>query len=496
MISPANGEGDRVDLAVRTGRWRARIVLLCSKRTSRPATAAAVCLAALAGGCAHYAPAPLPPARTLAAFEARTAADAALRERVADLFPALSAGWPPPHWDRASVLALAIAANDALGVARAEYGAALGRRAVAGVPADPGLSLQTEYARREQAPWLYGLGLDWALPSPSRRRLDQAIADAEVQAARAELLAQVWQLRQRVATALSALEAGRRRASQLERLAALQQRRAEQMDRRVAAGEDAAADALPAREAVLHAAAAQADATTALAEAQAAFAEALGLPAAAADALAVDWPDWGRPPPLAPELLAARREQALLARADLAALIAAYDAAERRLQRAIARQYPQWVLSPGYQWDHGIVKLPLALGLQLPLFDRNRGEIAEATGARDVAGARLVALQAGIHARIDAARTAEALAAEASAAAERRAAAAADRQRRAERALAAGAIDRSEALAAQIEAAEAALAVLDRQTARQAARLALEDALHAPLSGPETTLSLPAGASR
>ncbi|HUD41490.1 MAG TPA: TolC family protein [Dokdonella sp.] len=453
-------------------------------------------VAAVAGGCAHYAPAPLPPAATLAAFEARTPGDAALRERVATLFPALAIDWPPARWDRASVLALAIAANDALGVARAEYAAAVGRAAVAGLPADPGLSVQTEYARRERQPWLYGLGLDLTLPSPARRRLDQAIADAEVQAARADLLAQTWQLRQRVATALAAREAGRRRASQLERLAALQQRRADQMDRRVAAGEDAAADALPAREAALHAAAAQADAMTALAEAQAAFAEALGLPAAAADALAVDWPDWGRPPPLAPDLLAARREQALLARADLTALIAAYDAAERRLQRAIARQYPQWVLSPGYEWDHGIVKLPLALGMQLPLFDRNRGEIADASGAREVAGARLVALQAAIHARIDAARAAETLAADALAAAERRAAAAADRQRRAGRALELGAIDRSEALAAGIEAAETALAVLDRQIALQSARLALEDALHAPLSGPETTLASPAGAPR
>lgn len=496
MISSTNGEGDRVDLAVRIGRWRARFLLLRSIRARLPATAAAVLLAALGGGCVHYAPAPLEPTQTLAAFEARTPDDAAVRERVAMLFPTLAADWPPPRWDRGSVLALAIAADASLGVARAEYAAALGRQAVAGLPADPGLSLQTEYARREQEPWLYGLGLDWVLPSPARRRLDRAIADAEVQAARADLLAQVWQLRQRVATALSALEAGRRRTSQLERLAALQQRRAEQMDRRVAAGEDAAADALPAREAALHAAAAHADAVIALAEARAAFAEALGLPAAAADGLSVDWPDWGRPPPLAPGLLAARREQALLARADLAALIAAYDASERRLQRAIARQYPQWVLSPGYEWDHGIVKLPLALGLQLPVFDRNRGEIAEATGAREVAGARLIALQAEIHARIDAAGAAETLAADAVAAAERRAAAAADRQRRAERALALGAIDRSEALAAEIEVAETARAVLDRQAAVQAARLALEDALHAPLSGPETTLALPAGASR
>jgi len=496
MISSANGEGDRVDLAVRIGRWRAHSLLLRSIRAARQAAATAVLLAVLAGGCAHYAPAPLSPTATLDAFETRTPDDAAMRERVADLFPTLATDWPPSRWDRGSVLALAIAANATLGVARAEYDAALGRRAVAGLPADPGLSLQTEYARREQEPWLYGLGLDWVLPSPARRRLDRAIVDAEVQTARGDLLAQVWQLRQRVATALSALEAGRRRTAQLERLAALQLRRAEQMDRRVAAGEDAAADALPAREAALHAAAAHADAVIALAEARSAFAEALGLTAAAADGLSVDWSDWGRPPPLASDLLAARREEALLARADLAALIAAYDAAERRLQRAIARQYPQWVLSPGYQWDHGIVKLPLALGLQLPLFDRNRGEIAEATGARDVAGARLIALQAEIHARIDAARATEALAADAAIAAERRAAAADDRQRRAERALAAGAIDRSEALAAEIEAAEAALAVLDRQAAWQAARLALEDALHAPLSGPETTLAPPAGVPR
>jgi len=47
------------------------------------------------------------------------------------------------------------------------------------------------------------------------------------------------------------------------------------------------------------------------------------------------------------------REQALLLRADLWVAIGDYAAASK-LQLAVARQYPQFMLSPGYYWDHGI----------------------------------------------------------------------------------------------------------------------------------------------
>ena len=89
------------------------------------------------------------------------------------------------------------------------------------------------------------------------------------------------------------------------------------------------------------------------------------------------------------------REQALLSRADLGVAIGDYAAAEAKLQQAVARQYPQLTLSPGYYWDHGIAKFPFDVGFTLPL-NGNRGEIAEARAGRELAGQRMLATQADI----------------------------------------------------------------------------------------------------
>jgi cobalt-zinc-cadmium efflux system outer membrane protein len=451
------------------------------------AIVAAVILCVI-GGCAHYIAKPLAPEKTLATFEARRVDDAAVRARVALLFPILATDWPPARWDRAHLFALAVAANPELAVSRAEVDASVVQRAHAGLLADPDLSLQTEYARAEEKPWLYGLGLSIPLPSGARRELDRQIADTEVDTARATMLAQVWQVRSDIAHALSDLEFATRQRALLDALQTLQQQRVDTSTTRVTAGEADAGDSLTAREALLRAQAARADADRAVSRAEAALAQALGLPAAAITGLPRDWADWGAPPTIDDATVSHRREQALLARADLAAAIATYAGSERRLQRAIARQYPTFVLSPGYYWDHGIAKWPLSLAFALPLFNGNRGEIAEADAAREVAGAKLIAAQTRIHGEIDAAARVETIAIANLSAADRQVASAAEQQRRQQLALKLGAIDRVESLATDILAGEAALDALQRRADLQNARLAREDALHAPLSGPELAL--------
>ena len=152
--------------------------------------------------------------------------------------------------------------------------------------------------------------------------------------------------------------------------------------------------------------------------AQSAAANALGLPPQALDGVALAWTDWGAPPPVEDAARREVREQALLSRADLGVAIGEYAAAEAKLKLSIARQYPQFVLSPGYYWDHGIAKFPFDVGFTLP-FNGNRGEIAEARAGRELAGQRLLALQAEIYGDIAAAERAEQIARASADAAER-----------------------------------------------------------------------------
>src|ERR1700761_4510894 len=120
-------------------------------------------------GCAHYEAAPLPPQRSADEFAARTLPDA--RE-----------------WNRAELLSLALKQNPDLAVAQAEINAALAHEVTAAEIPNPDLTLQSEYARHDPHPWLYGISLNWLLRSPERRRLDTEIARLDTNNARLQVM--------------------------------------------------------------------------------------------------------------------------------------------------------------------------------------------------------------------------------------------------------------------------------------------------------------------
>ena len=123
------------------------------------------------------------------------------------------------------------------------------------------------------------------------------------------------------------------------------------------------------------------------------------------------------------------------------------------------------------------------------MFNRNEGEIAEAKAAREVAGQKLLALQAAIYGDVDATLRADTVAGESLDAARRRGDAMHRQLAHADAALKAGAGDSIERTNAEVLVLRAELEALQAAAQRQAARNALEDALHAPLSGPELALA-------
>jgi cobalt-zinc-cadmium efflux system outer membrane protein len=441
-----------------------------------------------AAGCAHYHAAPLEPARSAETFAARRLAEFKLPDELARLMPQTAAAWPPHEWNRALLLAVALTQNPQLAVARAQVKAALSHEITAAQPPEPDLTLQSEYARHDSHPWLYGISVNWLLRSPERRRLDREIAGLDTGNARLQLMDDAWAVRSALAAALSEWEGGRRRLNLLERLAAAQDRLLALERQRVDAGEDAPAELLAAQQARIQIEQQQADLHETVDAAQAAAAKALGLPPQALDGVDLSWPDWGEPPLLDAATQREAREQALLSRADLGVAIGQYASAEAKLKLAIARQYPQFELSPGYYWDHGIAKFPFDVGFTLP-FNRNEGEIAEARAGRELAGARMLALQAEIYGRIVAAERAESIARAAGDAALRQLEAAQRQERQASLSLRVGATGTEEQVGASILALRAELEVVQMRARLQDSRNGLEDVLHAPLSGPELALA-------
>jgi outer membrane protein, heavy metal efflux system len=438
--------------------------------------------------CVHYHAAPLDPARSAGQFAARRLGEVPLREDLARLLPPTMTQWPPREWDRAELLAVALTQNPRLAVARAEVDAAQSREITAAQSPNPDLTLQSEYARHDPHPWLYGVSLDWLLRSPEQRRLATKIAGLDTVDAHLQLMDQAWAVRSALAAALSDWEGGRRRLTLLARLAAAQERLFALEQQRVNAGEDAPSELLVGEQARIQIEQQQAQLRRTVDAAQVAAAKALGLPPQALDSVAITWPDWGEPPPLNDAARRDAREQALLSRADLGQAMSEYAATEAKLQLSIARQYPQFVLSPGYYWDHGIAKFPFDVGFTLP-FNGNKGEIAEARAGRELAGQRMLALQGDIYGEIVAAERAENIARQSADAAERQLQSARRQKRASDLGFSLGAVDLQDQLSAEILIVRAELEVLEMRADLQNSRNGLEDVLHAPLSGPELALA-------
>jgi outer membrane protein TolC len=438
--------------------------------------------------CVHYEPLPLQPQQSAEQFALRRLDAPELRERVSAMLPQEDTAWPPTQWNRAQLLAVALAWNPQLALAHAQVDAALAHEGAAGQLQNPQLTLQSEYARREPHPWLYGLSVDLLLPGSQRRELERDAAHIETSAARWQLMEQIWIVRNTLLKALTDRESAARRFDLLVRLADAQDRLIALERQRIAAGEDAADELLAPGQARIDIEQQLAQVRAERANADAALAAALGVTSAAVDGIRIEWPDWGQPPPVDVAALDRAREQALRSRADLSAALDGYADAENHLHQAILRQYPQFHLSPGYYWDHGIAKFPFNVSFDLPL-NGNAGEIAEARAARDVAGRRMLATQAEILGAIEAAARNEAQVRSGLDVAEQTLQTARDQRRNAALSLRLGGTAATEDTAAELLALRANVQALQMRAQWQAARNALEDALHAPLSGPELQLS-------
>lgn len=445
-------------------------------------------LAALSG-CAAYQPVPLDPQHDVEQFAARRLDERELQADVARLLPQAAASWPPQQWDRGELLAVALVRNPQLAVARAHIQEALAHEITAGQMLNPDLTLQSEYgAHGDPHPWLYGVALDWVLRSPGRRHLEQEIARLDTSNTRLQLMDGIWTLRHDLIAALSDWEGARRRLTLLDRLAAAQDRLRVSEHKRVQAGEDSPSESVTVEQASIEIEQQQAQARAASDAAQVAAAKALGLPPDALNDVQFSWPDWGAPPATSEDESRAERERALLSRSDLEAAIGEYSIAEAQFKLAVKRQYPQLTIGPGFYWDHGINKFPLDVGFTLPL-NGNKGEIAEARAARDVAGKRMLALQADIYGEIASAERAEHLARNSTDTAERRLENARHQAAQSELSLHLGESNAMERLSTEILAIRAELEVLEMRAQLQTARDNLEDVLHTPLSGPEMALA-------
>jgi len=126
----------------------------------------------------------------------------------------------------------------------------------------------------------------------------------------------------------------------------------------------------------------------------AALAGSIGVPSQALAGMHISWPSMDHPP--GPEMLspALIQRDAVLNRLDLRRALAQYASSEDDLRAEIARQYPDFNIGPGYQYEERNSFFTVVFSSTLPLFNRNQGPIAEAEARRKEAAANFVSIQA------------------------------------------------------------------------------------------------------
>jgi outer membrane protein, heavy metal efflux system len=337
-----------------------------------------------------YHPQPIAPAATAARLESRTLADPGLEQFMkGELAHALPA-WPPQSWDLNDLTLASYYFNPQMEVARAQAQAAEAAVMTAGERPNPTLSL----APGIPSPYLFDLVLNFPVQRGGRRAIKIRRANALSAAASYAVAATAWKVRSGVRAAALDFAVSQERADLAEREAGLRSQQEGWLAERLAAGEAARPEVAAAQLQLLDARLALRTADGRVPEARTALAAAIGVPVSALDGIKFSLTAFDRPPDaktLSSEII---QREAVLNRLDVREALAQYHASQAELQLEIARQYPNFSLGPGYQFEESHNYFTLTFSTILPIFNRNQGPIAEAEARRKQAAANFLETQA------------------------------------------------------------------------------------------------------
>ena len=436
----------------------------------RSSVAASVIVAALLTSCVKYHPRPLDPPRSEQQFRARALSDPGLRTFLK------RANWPPANLNLNDLEAVAIYFNADLDMARAQLRTAQAAVITAKARPNPSLSAGAGWTNSPESPLVFHFDPAFTVETGGKRGWRILEAEKLAEAARVALDEAAWRVRVRVRNTWLDYVMALRSLDLFRNERKVRAAVAELLETRLRVGEASQPDVNVARTALISVEVEVRAAETNVNESAAALAAAVGLPVLPKiDTLAL-------PPAPSSLPLADVQRAGLLHRADIRRSLLEYAAAEANLHLEIANQYPDLQYSPGYSFDEGHHKIALSPALNVPLFNRNRGPIAESEARRAEAEARFNALQAQAigEMEIALARYNGALA-ELSDADQRLVRLQQTREAAMRRAVQAGEEDRLTLAGVQVEGAVAARARLDALRRVQSALGAVEDAVQQSL---------------
>lgn len=335
-------------------------------------------VAALAMGCASYQRRPIDLGAHLAKWRAQGPSDPRVRARASLDGTAYDAA---DGLDRGEATLLALVLNPRARAARLRADAVAAGVGLAGTWSDPALSTELRRAiGTGSSPWIVSSGLSITIPLSGRLSAERDGAAAGASAARLGALLVEHDLRLAVSRAWLKWSLAVERSRLLRQYQQALGPLLDQARRLNVAGELAAEQlgilTLETTEYRIRVLRASADES----EQREQLLTLIGLTAAAKVVLQPGL-DVNAPPATAPAGWPTRQTRVQLKLAE-------YEVREQALRREVARQYPDLTIGPTFEFDRGQSSIGLGLGLlPIPMFNRNRHAIAEATGRRTVARA-------------------------------------------------------------------------------------------------------------
>lgn len=357
----------------------------------------------IASSCVRFHPKPMVPAESMKDFEARRLDSAELGDFL--LQNQEIKDWPPAVWDLKSLTLAAFYYHPDMDIARAQWGVARAGRIAAGERPNPALNPVLGYnatsPTSEVTPWIPEISLEIPIEIAGKRGIRIAEARHLSEAARWNILSAAWDVRSRLRGALLEFYAAGENAAILADQEKLQAEMVRLLEIQKEVGEVSSYDVTQARIALDDCRLSAIEAARIKEDALARLSAALGLPRQALDGVKFSFDCFREP---VSELPAAEiRRHAVLNRSDILASLSEYAASQSALQLEIAKQYPDFNLGPNYQLDQTDGKWTIGLVFDLPIFNRNRGPIAEAEARRRESAARFLALQSQVIGELDAA---------------------------------------------------------------------------------------------
>jgi outer membrane protein TolC len=453
---------------------------------------AASLLGVLAIGCVHYQPRPITAEATLDDFEARRLDAPEIQQFLHDQVGVDR--WPPPTWDLQSLMLAALYYSPDLDVARARWGVIQAGTITAGARPNPALNASVGYNSTSQLirPWIPEVVLGLPIETAGKRGIRISEAQTLSEAARLDVLHAAWIAHSRLRRAFVDLYRAREMETVLLHLHDLQVQSLDVLEAQLAVGAISANELSLTRIATGRTRLAALEAAREQELARVELAAALGIPTTALEGIEISFAELEHLTTDVPT--DEMRREAVVHRADILSALAEYESTQAALQLEIAKQYPDIDIGAGYQLDQTDSKWTLGLNLVLPIFNRNRGPIAEAEARRTEAAARFLALQSRVFAEVDGAVASYRSALETAAAADEMLTQLGRREASAQTAYRLGATSKLELLSAEIEIAAGRVGRLEALVSAQRAAGDLENALQKPLATTDWVLATPARA--